>query len=123
MLFSGVEYLFATSTQHLAIELQGSADVVTAAPRTGFLGNIDMTVSGTSGGTAFIPITLDNVRDLTIDTGLKDGLLAQSNDTVTFIAGSLEAQGLQNLYVRTGKGNDILTVNGPDIGLDRKSVV
>ena len=36
---------------------------------------------------------------------------------VSFAVGSLEAQGLQNVFVRTGKGSDILTVNGPDIGL------
>ena len=117
VLFTDVESVFVKDTQHLLIEPQGSADVLTAAPGTGFQGHIGMTVSGTSGGTAFAPITLDNVRDLTIDTGLKDGLLAQSNDTVSFAVGSLEGQGLQNVFVRTGKGSDILTVNGPDIGL------
>ncbi len=117
VLFTGVESLFVKDTQHLLIEPQGSTDVITAALGTGFQGHIGMTVSGTSTGVAFAPITLDNVRDLTINTGLKDGLLAQSNDTVSFAVGSLEAQGLQNVFVRTGKGNDILTVNGPDIGL------
>ena len=117
VLFTDVESVFVKDTQHLLIEPQGSADVLTAAPGTGFQGHIGMTVSGTSGGAAFAPITLDNVRDLTIDTGLKDGLLAQSNDTVSFAVGSLEGQGLQNVFVRTGKGSDILTVNGPDIGL------
>ena len=57
------------------------------------------------------------MRDLTIDTGAKDKLVAQSIDTVTFAAGGYEAQGLRNVFVRTGKGDDSLTVNGPDIGL------
>ena len=115
--FTGVEFSAVTKTQSLWIEPQGSADVLTVATATGFGGVIGSRVTGTSGGTAITPVTFDNVRDLTIDTGLFDGLLAQSNDTVTFNAGSYEAQGLKNVFVRTGKGNDVLTVHGPNIGL------
>jgi Ca2+-binding RTX toxin-like protein len=115
--FTGVESVFVTKTQALEVETQGSADVLTVSPGTGFQNNLATRIAGTSGGTAITPLTLDNVRDLTIETGLFDGVLAQSNDTVTFTAGSYEAQGLKNVFVRTGKGNDTLTVNGPDIGL------
>ena len=115
--FTGVESVFVTKTQALEVETQGSADVLTVSPGTGFQNNLAMRIAGTSGGTTITPLTLDNVRDLTIETGLFDGVLAQSNDTVTFTAGSYEAQGLKNVFVRTGKGNDTLTVNGPDIGL------
>ncbi len=115
--FTGVENVFVTNTQALAVETQGSVDVITVSPGTSFQGSLAMTIAGTSGGTAITPLTLDKVRDLTIDTGLSDGTLAQSNDTVTFNVGSYEAQGLKNVFVRTGKGNDALTANGPDIGL------
>ena len=123
--FTGVESATVTKTQALAIEPRGSADVLTVAAATGFGGAIGSQITGTTGGAAIVSITFDNVRDLTIDTGLFDGLLAQSNDTVTFNVGSYEAQGLKNVFVRTGKGDDTLTVNGPDIGLpgaDSRSV-
>ncbi len=115
--FTGVENVFVTNTQAVTLETQGSADALTVSPGTGFQGNLAMRIAGTSGGTAIAPLTLDNVRDLTIDTEQNDVALAQSNDTVTFNAGSYEAQGLKNIFVRTGKGDDTLTLNGPDIGL------
>ncbi len=115
--FSGAAQVFVSGTQALAIETQGSNDVVAVSGATGFRGDIAARISGTSNSAAFPAITFDNVRDLTIDTGAKDKLVAQSIDTVTFFSGSYEAQGLRNVFVRTGKGNDTLTVNGPDIGL------
>ena len=115
--FSGVENVFVTNTQAVSLETQGSADVLTASSGTGFQGNVAMTIAGTSAGTAITPLTLDKVRDLTIDTELNDAAVAQSGDTVTFNTSSYEAKGLKNVFVRTGKGNDTLTVNGPNIGL------
>ena len=115
--FSGAAAVFVSGTQALAIETQGSNDVVAVSGATGFRGDIAATISGSSSSAAFPAITFDNVRDLTIDTGAKDRLVAQSIDTVTFAAGGYEAQGLRNVFVRTGKGDDTLTVNGPDIGL------
>jgi RTX calcium-binding nonapeptide repeat (4 copies)/Beta-propeller repeat len=115
--FTGVEFAAVTRTQALAIEPQGSADVLTVAAATGFGGAIGSRITGTSGGTAIVPLTFDNVRDVTIDTGAKDGLLAQSNDSITFTTGSLEAAGMKNLIVIGGKGADNMVVNSVDLGL------
>ena len=115
--FTGVENVFVTNTQAVTLETPSSADVLTVSTATGFQGNVAMRIAGTSGGTAIAPLTLDKVRDLTIDTEQNDAALAQSNDTVTFNAGSYRAKGLKNLSVQTGAGNDTLTVNGPNIGL------
>ncbi len=115
--FTGIENVFVTNTQAVTLETQGSADVLTVSTATGFQGNVAMRIAGTSGGTAIAPLTLDKVRDLTIDTEQNDGPLAQSNDTVTFNAGSYGAKGLKNVSVQTGIGIDTLTVTGPNIGL------
>ena len=116
--FEDVAEVHVRQIQHLTMEPQGSADVLTIA---GVLSEFDASVAaritGTSRGIAFTPLVFNAVRDLTVETGAKDGLLTQSNDTVTFNAGSLEAQGLKNIYVRTGKGNDLLTIVGPQLGL------
>ena len=117
MTFTGVEAAFVRNAQHLAIETQGSTDVLTASAATGFQGHLSTRISGTGDGTTMPSITLDHVRDLTIDTGLHDGILPESHDLITVTAGGLEAQGLKNVFVRTGKGNDNLVVNGPNIGL------
>ena len=115
--FTGVEFGAVTKTQALSIETQGSADVLAVSTATGFGGATGSRITGTSGGAAIVPITFDNVRDLTIDTEQNDAALAQSNDTVTFNAGSYGAKGLKNVSVQTGAGNDTLTVIGPNIGL------
>jgi hypothetical protein len=115
--FTGVEYTAVTQVQALSVEPTGSADVLTVGSPISLGGPITSDIKGTTGGGTIVPLLFTNVRDLTIDTGVSDAALAQSNDTVTFTAGSYAAQGLKNVFVRTGKGNDTLTVNGPDIGL------
>ncbi len=115
--FTGVENVFVTNTQALLIEPQGSADVLTVVAATGFGGALGSRISGTSGGAAIVPLTFDNIRDVTIDMGARDGVLAQSNDSITFSTGSLEAAGMMNLTVLGGKGADNLTVNNVDLGL------
>ena len=117
ILFTGVESTFVRSTQLLAVETQGSTDVLTVTAATGFTGNLASRIAGTTDGQAMPSITFDNVRDLTVETGLMDGILPESHDAVTFGPGSYAAQGLKNVFIRTGQGNDALTVNGPDIGL------
>ena len=112
--FVAISDLVVRNFQHLSVEPRGSNDVINISPVNGFAQSM---VSGTTSGTAITALTFDIVRDLTIDTGVSDAGLAQSNDTVTFNAGSYEAQGLKNVVVRTGKGDDALTANGPDIGL------
>ena len=112
--FAPMPNLNITNFQHLVMEPRGSVDAVSVSQVPGAAKSL---LSGTTSALAITSLTFHNVRDLTIDTGLFDGLLAQSNDTVTFNTGSYEAQGLKNVFVRTGKGNDTLTVNGPNVGL------
>ena len=114
--FTEWENLFVTKSLGLIIEPQGSADVLTLAHRTGNLGE-EMLITGTTGGTAITQIEFNSVANVTIDTGVRDGAIATSDDTITFASNSLDAAGLQNLIIRTGKGNDTLTVTGPDISL------
>lgn len=115
--FTAVEMTGVSRTQALSIEPVGSTDVLSVVAATGYEGALGSQIFGTSDGLTVVPITIDNVRDLTIDTGLNDAAVASSNDVVTCEAGSLAAQGLKNVFVRTGKGNDVLAVNGPNIGL------
>jgi hypothetical protein len=115
--FTGVEYTAVTTAQALSIEPSGSADVLTVGSPISLGGPITSDITGTTGGGAIVPLLFTNVRDLTIDTGFSDAALAQSNDTVTFNAGSYETPGLKNVFVRTGKGNDTLRVNSADLGL------
>ncbi len=115
--FTGVNSVALTKAQALFIEPQGSADVLTVVAATGFGGALASRISGTSGGAAIVPLTFDNIRDVIIDMGAMDVVLAQSNDSITFAAGSLEAAGMMNLTVLGGKGADNMVVNNVDFGL------
>jgi Ca2+-binding RTX toxin-like protein len=112
--FAPVPTLSISHFQHLSVEPQGSTDAVTV---TTVAGEAKSMIAGTTEGAAISALTFDGIRDLTINTGVHDGLLAQSNDSVHFNAGSYESLGLKNVFVRTGKGSDVLTVNGPNIAL------
>ncbi len=115
--FTGVEATFARNALQFVIETQGSSDAIAVSSGIGFQGNIGMTVAGSSSGITMPPVTIDNVRDLTIDSGLMDGVQSVGNDQITFNPGSCDVQGLKNLLVETGKGNDSLMVPGTDLGL------
>lgn len=112
--FAPIPALNVSNFQHLSVETQGSADVVSVSPVPGQTKSL---IAGTTGSLAISPLTFDRVRDLTVNTGIHDGLLAQSNDSVIFNADSYEAQGLKNVFIRTGRGSDVLTVTGPNIAL------
>ncbi len=117
VLFENTQNVGVSGTQNLSIETQGSSDLLFVSATTGWNNSIASKFQGVSGGVTITPLTFDNVRNVTIDTGLRDQLLAQSNDAITFHAGSLEAFGLTSLFVRTGKGNDTVTINSADLGL------
>jgi Ca2+-binding RTX toxin-like protein len=76
-------------------------------------------IHGTSSTVAISPLRWSHVRNLTIDTGTNDATAADmANDTITFVPGSLDAVGMRNLTVDTGKGSDSLIVNNNgDLGL------
>jgi Ca2+-binding RTX toxin-like protein len=114
--FTGLDTLLVSKSLGLIIEPQGSADILTVEHQAGDLGE-EMLITGTTGGTAITPIAFAKIANVTIDTGARDGSVATSSDSITMAAGSLEADGLTNLTIRTGKGNDTLFVNGPDVGL------
>ncbi len=115
--FENTQNVGVSGPQNLSIEPQGSSELLHVSGTTGWNNSIASKVQGVSGGVTITPLTFDNVRNVTIDTGLRDQLLAQSNDTITFQTGSLEAFGLTSLFVRTGKGNDTVTINSADLGL------
>lgn len=115
--FENTQNVGVSGTQNLSIESQGSSDLLSVSGTTGWNNSIASKVQGVSNGVTITPLTFDNIRNVTIDTGLRDQLLTQSNDAVSFAAGSLEAVGLTSLFVRTGKGNDTVTINSADLGL------
>ena len=111
------ESAIASGMISLTMETAAGADVLTMSPVTGYRGVPATRITGTTAGQTLIPLTFSNVPQAILDTGLNDLTLATSHDSVTVAAGGLEATGLLSLIVRTGKGNDTLKVNGPDIGL------
>ncbi len=115
---NGVESALVSNVNILAIETQNSTDVLTIAPATGFKGAAASMINGSSSTVAINPLTWSNIRNVTIDTGNNDGVTAGvANDSVTFLASSLDAVGMKYLTIDMGKGNDILTVNNADLGL------
>ncbi|MEQ1906623.1 MAG: SBBP repeat-containing protein, partial [Pirellulaceae bacterium] len=115
--FSGVESAVVSKVRELKIETQGSTDFLNVSAATGFAGAAGSKLSGTSNGVSIKPITWSDTSSVRIDTGAKDGAAGAANDTLTFATGSLDAVGMKNLSVETGKGADILTVNSADLGL------
>jgi hypothetical protein len=73
------------------------------------------TLSGTSSGTAFVPLTFFNIGTVTIDTAVNATTTA--DDTVTIQHAGLVATSLQNFTVRTGSGNDMLLDYAPSYSL------
>ena len=115
--FRRIAEVFVRRTNSLFVQTQGVADVVTLIPGAGMSPAVATQIVGTSSLLPIVPITFTEVTQLTIDTGANDQQAAVSADTVTFQPGSLEPNGLQNIFVRTGKGDDTLTVNSADLSL------
>ncbi len=69
-----------------------------------------------SGNSAITPIRFGSVPNVTIDTGASQ-FNSTFNDSITISANGLNSTGLQNLFVRTGRGNDTLTINSPSLAL------
>jgi hypothetical protein len=115
--FRRIAEVFVRRTNSLFVETQGVADVVTLIPGTGMSPAVATQIVGTSSLLPIVPITFTEVTQLTIETGTNDQQASVSADAITFQPGSLEPNGLQNIFVRTGKGNDTLTVNSADLSL------
>ncbi len=102
VLVSGLDsYTFATS------DLGGVDQIIIDSPEPG-----QNRISGTSGGIAFESITFFNVTHVTIDTGANDADPASAADTVTIAASGLLADGLAELTILTGAGDDLVSFAG-----------
>jgi Ca2+-binding RTX toxin-like protein len=113
-----VEGAVVTRARSLTYETQGSADSLTVSS-VGLSGGLTGSrITGTSDTYPLQSLIWSLTPTVTIDTGANDGSFAGlANDTVVFGAGSLDATGMKNLTVNTGKGADTLTLQIVDLGL------
>lgn len=72
------------------------------------------TVSGTSDGVAFVPLTVRDVSILRLDTGRWDRVRSPLGgaDTIELRDPGLTTRGLSQFVVRAGRGDDVLTLSG-----------
>ncbi len=110
--FGDCEVAAYSSLASLTIEPQGSADSLTLGAAGEFGGSIGANVFGTSGGATIPEAHFHDVSTLTIDTGIRD--LAAANDSILVNSAGLNAGGLQNVVLRTGRGNDRVTLQTTD---------
>ncbi len=111
------ESAIASGMISLTMETATGADLLIMSPATGYQSAPATRITGKTAGLSLIPLTFSSIPMVVVDTGLNDLTLTTSSDSITVAAGGLEATGLLNLIVRTGRGNDTLKVTGPDIGL------
>ncbi len=100
----------------MTLERQGSVDALLAVSAAGYKSTLATRISVTNGGVTISPLTFDAIPSVILDLGTNDATLASSDDSLTFLANSLEAARLKYLTVLTGKGADVLTVNNADLG-------
>lgn len=100
--FSGLASLAVSKLSSFTLTTPaGGNNVSIDSPSTGV-----NSVSGTSAGTAFVPVTFSSVPAVTLDTSVKDS--ASSVDTVIIQSSGLVATGLQNFTLKTDQGNNML---------------
>src|SRR5205085_5900632 len=68
------------------------------------------TISGSSGGVSFSPLTFSNVAYITLDAATHES--TATHDTFAVASAGLVANGLTNFEFQGGAGNDALTLNG-----------
>ncbi len=118
---TGIESTDVSSMAAVRVETQGTADSVTVNPFQVIGTTLKTTVGGSSSGQTIVPLSFQAVDRVTVDTGAKDSVLAQSIDSVTISAGALEAPGLLDFIVSTGIANDLITITGPDFAAPGES--
>jgi hypothetical protein len=102
--FRGLEPITVAEMANFTLVTPGSEDVITFdVPATG-----QNRVSGTSDGVGFESMTYYNITNLTVDAAANDG--ASPNDIIDIAAPGLVASGLQSLAIRTGSGDDSLSI-------------
>ncbi len=98
-----------TDLKSLTLKTPAGADAFTIganAPTPSDTGTISGTVAG-SPGVSYSTI-FENVTSITLDLGASDPGGAGQSDTVT--VNSLEVDGLQNFTIKTGEGDDTITL-------------
>ena len=106
--FTGFEPVTVNGVSSVTFTTPGDADVLTVdSPTAG-----QNRISGTSDGIPLESLTFYDVANVTIDAAANT---AGGSDSIT-IETPLVAEGLQNLAILTGSGDDTLTV-GADFGL------
>jgi Ca2+-binding RTX toxin-like protein len=114
---TGVEAMVTAGSQALFVEAPKSGSVWTVNQGPGLYGPGGTRVEGSSGGVEILRIGFVDVPSVTLSTERPIESLSAAADTITVTALALEAAGLKNLFVRTGRGDDTLIVNGPDLSL------
>jgi hypothetical protein len=114
---TNIDRVVTIRSQALLIETPNSGSVLTITADPGPGGADGTRVEGTSGGVQMLHTVFSGVPSVTVSTERLAETSAAAADTMTLAAAALQAAGLKNLYLRTGRGNDNLIVNGPDIGL------
>jgi Ca2+-binding RTX toxin-like protein len=114
---TNIDRVVTLRSQALLIETPNSGSVLTITADSGPGGADGTRVEGTSGGVQILHTVFSGVPSVTVSTERLAETSAAAADTMTLAAAALQAAGLKNLYLRTGRGNDNLIVNGPDIGL------
>ncbi len=114
-LMYGIENVNVTRSSSFRLQTQGSADVLSVSPATGFGGVNATRINGSSSGVSIGTVVFDHVPYFTIDTATHDAGGVLANDSVFFATDSLEAVGLFDVNVTTGNGADLMTVDTPDL--------
>ena len=114
--FVATEEVVIAGVTALTVQTQGSADTLLLNAGIGINNAVASKLTGDSSGGFLKPLTIHNVRDVIIDTGIMD-VGTTGNDKVTISKLGLKAIGLQNLTVSSGIGNDTVTVNSTDLTL------
>lgn len=112
--FIGAEDVLIAGITTLTIQTQGSADKLLLSAGNGINNTVASKLTGDSSGGFLKPLTFHNVRDVVVDTGIMD-VGTTGNDKVSISKLGLKAAGLKNLTIKTGVGDDTLTINSTDL--------
>ena len=100
--FTGISVLNVSALASFAFISSGGSDNITIDSPAAAVNRI----TGTTDGTAFVPVAFSDVGSVSVDTGANDS--GVFDDTIIIPSSGLVAAGLQNFSVTTGSGNDML---------------
>lgn len=114
ILVYGIDNLNLTRSSSFRLQTQQSNDILDITPAVGFGGVNATRINGTSSGFSIGNVTFDTTPYFTLDTAEHD-IVGSSDDTVYVAADSLKAAGLFDVNITVGIGEDLLTVDTPDL--------